>query len=99
MNIQPYSTATTQRDKNSSNETTNNIPTADSSFHYDKIVQVNLGLYSVSQGEGSRENFTEFLMQKKSEGSGLFPPPSETECMTWRFSTEEKLKILARLSD
>jgi len=66
--------------KNSSRETIKNIPTADSSLHDDKFVQENLGLYSVSQGEGSNENFTEFLMQMKSEGNGFFPPSSETEC-------------------
>lgn len=31
------------------------------------------------KGEGSNENFTELLMQMKSDGSGLFPVPSETQ--------------------
>lgn len=41
-------------------------------MHQEKFVQENLGLYSISQGEGSHKSFTEFLLQIKSEGCGLF---------------------------
>lgn len=51
----------------------------------------------VSQGEGSNQNFREFLMQMKSEGIGFFPLPSETECQDMEIFHRREIKSVGQI--
>lgn len=62
-------------------------------MHEGKFVQENLGPYAISQREGLHKNFTEFLLQIKSEGCGSFPV--KPNVMTSKLPARKKVKVLA----